>query len=216
MNTIKCRKGLYAITPNQPNTALLLEQIEHALQGKLALLQYRDKTSTATEKLHRAKTIHALCLKYDTPLIINDDPALALACQAEGVHLGQSDGSIQQARKLLGEKAIIGATCHHQLELAIKAETNGADYVAFGRFFHSSTKPGVPLANTQLIKDALNTLAIPIVAIGGITLENAAPLVQAGITNLAVVDNIFSQSNIRQACLKFDHLFYCNHKKTQD
>lgn len=200
-------KGLYAITSNIAETALLLEKVEQALQGGIALLQYRDKISNREETLLRANAIHQLCSKHNVPLIINDNPRLALACHAEGVHLGQSDGSIQQARQLLGKNAIIGVTCHHSLSLAISAEQQGADYVAFGRFFNSTTKPGAPLATIKTLSDAKATLSIPVVAIGGIHHNNAKPLINSGADYLAVVEQIFSADNISENCRRLTALF---------
>lgn len=201
------KKGLYAITPNIAETALLLEKVEQALQGGASLLQYRDKISTPDETLLRAQAIHQLCLNYNVPLIINDNPALALACQAEGVHLGQSDGSILEARQRLGKDALIGVTCHHHLSLALQAQEQGADYVAFGRFFNSTTKPGIPLANLKTLQDAKAALSIPIVAIGGIQHNNAKALINQGADFIAVVEQIFSADNISESCQHFSALF---------
>jgi thiamine-phosphate pyrophosphorylase len=200
-------KGLYAITPDIRDTQLLLNKVKKVLVGGVALIQYRDKISTASEKIFRAKAIHKLCLQHNTPLVINDDPELALASHAEGVHLGQSDGSIHLARKLLGEKAIIGITCHHDVSLAITAELQDADYIAFGRFFNSSTKPGTPLATTDTIINAKKKLHIPIVAIGGITVNNAKPIIDAGANFIAVVDGLFSEKNTTFTCKSFNRLF---------
>jgi len=200
-------KGLYAITPDISDTSLLLDKVEKALIGGVALLQYRDKISSASEKTYRAKAIHTLCRRYRAPLIINDDAELALACEAEGVHLGQTDGSIQQARSLLGNSAIIGITCHHNISLAISAEQQGADYVAFGRFFNSSTKPGAPLATIDTLINAKKTIRIPIVAIGGITVDNVKPIISAGANFTAVADGLFSSKNISSICKGFHNLF---------
>jgi thiamine-phosphate pyrophosphorylase len=200
-------KGLYAITPDEANTHQLLINVEHALQAGIALLQYRDKTSSEDKKLRRAMALRKLCAQYATPLIINDDPELAYQCQAEGVHLGQGDTCISDAREMLGDKAIIGITCHHHLDLALKAQKQGANYVAFGRFFNSSTKPGAPLADTTLLLQAKAQLNIPITAIGGLTLENSTPIINAGADNIAVVEAIFSKENIKDACENFSRLF---------
>ena len=200
-------KGLYAITPDISDTSLLLDKVEKALIGGIALIQYRDKISNTSEKTFRAKAIHTLCLRYRVPLIINDDSELALVCGAEGVHLGQTDGSIQHARTLLGDSAIIGITCHHDISLAITAEQQGADYVAFGRFFNSSTKPGAPLATTNTLINAKKTIRIPIVAIGGITVDNVKPIISAGASFAAVVDGLFSSKNISSMCRDFHNLF---------
>ena len=200
-------KGLYAITPDISDTSLLLDKVEKALIGGAALIQYRDKISNTSEKTFRSKAIHTLCLRYRVPLIINDDPELALACEAEGVHLGQTDDSIQHARTLLGDSAMIGITCHHDISLAITAEQQGADYVAFGRFFNSSTKPGSPLATTDTLINAKKNIRIPIVAIGGITVDNVKPIISAGASFTAVVDGLFSSKDISSMCKGFHNLF---------
>jgi len=200
------KRGLYAITPDQPDRDLLFSMVEQALQGGIALLQYRDKISSAEEMLLRANFLHGLCLKYQTPLIINDSAELALACRAEGVHLGQGDGSIKAARKLLGETAIIGVTCHHHLALAVQAEQQGANYIAFGRFYNSTTKPGSALATLELLNSAVKQLSLPIVAIGGITQTNCQPLIENGASYIAIVEQVFSADNIKQTCQYFSPL----------
>tara|TARA_R110002074_G_scaffold145034_1_gene293255 strand:+ start:119003 stop:119626 length:624 start_codon:yes stop_codon:yes gene_type:complete len=207
MKTPLLNKGLYAITPDISDAEVLLKKVEQALQGGVSLLQYRDKISSADEKLDRAMALQVLCLKYRIPLIINDDAELALECGAEGVHLGQSDGSIKEARELLGKKAIIGATCHHQLELAITAERQGADYVAFGRFFNSRTKPSAPLASVETLIAAKNSVSIPLVAIGGINHANAGSLINAGVDYIAVVEKIFLADDVTLSCQRFCRLF---------
>lgn len=201
------KNGLYAITPNMRDAAVLLKKVEQVLKGGCALLQYRDKTSSSKDRRLRADDIHTLCLRYGVPLIINDDAQLALACHAEGVHLGQSDGCIEEVRQLLGDRAIIGVTCHHNVELAIAAEAQGADYVAFGRFFNSSTKPGAPLATPAILLEAKRSITIPITAIGGFTLDNAQSIIHAGADYIAVVDDVFSSENIIQTSLNYAKLF---------
>ena len=200
-------KGLYVITPDTLNSNELYTKAEQSLQGGVALFQYRDKISAPEEKLKRANTLHTICLNYNVPLIINDDPHLALACQAEGVHLGQSDGSIQKAREIVGKNSIIGITCHHDVALAITAQEQGADYVAFGRFFNSNTKPGIPLATPNTLNNAKNKIVLPIVAIGGITYENASPIIEAGASFIAVIEGVFAKPDTQQACQAFSKLF---------
>ncbi|ORU91335.1 MAG: thiamine phosphate synthase [Cycloclasticus sp. symbiont of Poecilosclerida sp. N] len=209
------KKGLYVITPNNLEAGELYLKVEQALKGGISLLQYRDKSNPAEEKLQRAKALHQLCIKHQVPLIINDDPELAFACQAEGVHLGQGDGSVSDARELLGEIAIIGVTCHHRPELALQAAKEGADYVALGRFFKSTSKPGESLATAQLITDMKKHIKKPVVAIGGITISNAESLVGAGADYLAVIDSVFSQINIQEYCQRFSRIFN-THKETQN
>lgn len=183
-------RGLYAVTDSQLLAGKFLVYVEAALEGGVTLLQYRDKSSDEARRLREAEALRNLCERYKTQLIINDDAELA-ARLGVGVHLGQTDGPLAPVRALLGHKAIVGSTCHASLELAEQAVNEGASYVAFGRFFNSSTKPGALSANLELLEQARIKLHVPICAIGGITLENAAPLVAHGVDLLAVVHGLF-------------------------
>lgn len=190
-------RGLYAITDSQLLAGKLLDYVEAALEGGLTLLQYRDKSSDETRRLREAEALRDLCARYNTRLIINDDAELA-ARLGVGVHLGQTDGPLTPARALLGPKAIIGSTCHSQINLAVQAAKEGASYVAFGRFFNSSTKPGAPTATLDVLDQARSQLKLPVCVIGGITLENAAPLVAHGADLLAVVHGLFGADSTRE------------------
>lgn len=183
-------RGLYAITDSQLLAGKLLPYVEAALDGGLTLLQYRDKSADAARRLREAQALRDLCERYKAHLIINDDAELA-ARLGVGVHLGQTDGPLTPARALLGRRAIIGVTCHSQIELAEQASQEGATYVAFGRFFNSSTKPGAPTATLDTLDQARARLSLPLCVIGGITLDNAAPLVAHGADLLAVVHGLF-------------------------
>ncbi len=183
-------RGLYAITDSHLLAGKLLPYVEAALDGGLTLLQYRDKSEDAARRLREAQALLDLCERYKAHLIINDDAELA-ARLGVGVHLGQTDGPLTPARAVLGRKAIIGSTCHSQIELAEQAAQEGASYVAFGRFFNSSTKPGAPTATLDVLDQARARLSLPICVIGGITLDNAAPLVAHGADLLAVVHGLF-------------------------
>ncbi|SEN67010.1 thiamine phosphate synthase [Pseudomonas sp. NFACC39-1] len=183
-------RGLYAITDSQLLAGKFLAYVEAALEGGVTLLQYRDKSSDEARRLREAEALRNLCERYKTRLIINDDAELA-ARLGVGVHLGQTDGPLAPVRALLGRDAIIGATCHSSLELAEQAASEGASYVAFGRFFNSNTKPGAPSANLELLDQARLKLHIPVCAIGGITLDNAPALVAHGVDLLAVVHGLF-------------------------
>lgn len=202
-------RGLYAITDSQLLTGKFLPYVEAALEGGLSLLQYRDKSQDQARRLREAEALAELCARYKTPLIINDDAELA-ARLGVGVHLGQTDGPLTPARTLLGRDAIIGSTCHAQLELAEQAAREGASYVAFGRFFNSVTKPGAPAADTALLAQARSRLKLPICAIGGITLDNAAPLVAHGADLLAVIHGLFgadSTQDVTRRARAFNALF---------
>ncbi len=183
-------RGLYAITDSQLLAGKWMPYIEAALDGGLTLLQYRDKSSDEARRLREAEALRDMCARYNAHLIINDDAELA-ARLGVGVHLGQTDGPLTPARALLGRQAIIGSTCHSQIELGEQAAKEGASYVAFGRFFNSSTKPGAPTATLDVLDEARARIKLPICVIGGITLDNAAPLIDHGADLLAVVHGLF-------------------------
>jgi thiamine-phosphate pyrophosphorylase len=202
-------RGLYAITDSQLLAGRFLSHVEAALDGGVTLLQYRDKSDDAAQRLREAEALAKLCERYTTQLIINDDAELA-ARLGVGVHLGQTDGPLTPARALLGQQAIIGSTCHAQLELAEQAAREGASYVAFGRFFNSVTKPGAPAASVELLEQARRRVNLPIAVIGGITLDNAAPLVAHGADLLAVIHGLFgadSAQEVTRRARAFNALF---------
>jgi thiamine-phosphate pyrophosphorylase len=199
--------GLYAITPDEPDTAKLLSQAEQALRGGARILQYRNKSADASLKLQQASALRELTRAFDTTFIVNDDAALAAAVGADGVHIGGEDGSVAAARALLGKDRIVGVSCYNRPSLAQEAVRQGADYVAFGAFFPSSVKPGAVCAEVAMLQAARRELAVPIVAIGGITAQNGAQLVQAGADALAVISALWNTSDIAQAAREFDNLF---------
>ncbi|MFJ4391737.1 thiamine phosphate synthase [Pseudomonas soli] len=204
-------RGLYAITDSQLLAGRFLSHVEAALEGGVRLLQYRDKSDDTAHRLREAEALKTLCERYGTELIINDDAELA-ARLGVGVHLGQTDGPLTPARALLGRQAIIGSTCHANLELAQQAAEEGASYVAFGRFFNSVTKPGAPAASVELLEQARAQVKLPIAVIGGITLDNAAPLVAHGADLLAVIHGLFgadSAQEVTRRARAFNALFAC-------
>lgn len=207
------RPGLYAITDSHllPPDRLVCA-VEAALRGGAVLVQYREKSLPFPERLSQARNLVAACRNARQPLIINDDPELARRAGASGVHLGQSDSSLAQARASLGEEAIIGATCHASLRLASKADRAGADYLAFGRFFQSSTKPDAPAADPAILGKA-RALGKPVTAIGGITLYNGESLIRAGADILAVVGSLFDGDDdlIEHRAREFNRLFAAHH-----
>lgn len=198
-------RGLYAITDGP--RADLVHAAQAALEGGARLLQYRDKTDDARRRLHEARALAALCEQYEVPLIVNDDVELALACNATGVHLGEHDGDIAVARAKLGSGAIIGVSCYDSLDRARDAAAAGADYLAFGAFFPSPTKPTAKQAAPQLLRDA-KAFGLPLVAIGGITADNASSLIEAGADYLAVISAVFGAADVRAAAVRFSELFY--------
>ena len=206
-------RGLYAITDSQLLAGgKLLPYVEAALAGGARLLQYRDKSADEARRLREAEALRTLCERYNAALIINDDAELA-ARLGVGLHLGQDDGSLAVARALLGRKAIIGGTCHARLELAEQAAKEGASYVAFGRFFNSQTKPGAPAADLGLLSAARQHVQLPIVAIGGVDLHNAKPLIDGGASMIAVIHALFcadSAQEVEARARAFSALFESN------
>lgn len=199
--------GLYALTPETADTAQLLTQVEAALAGGAAAVQYRDKSDDVACRHEQASELVALCQGFNAPLIINDDLRLADLCGADGVHLGRDDGSVAKARVILGPDKFIGVSCYQSLDLALAAQAEGADYVAFGSFYPSITKPQAVRADTALLHAAITPIHVPIVAIGGITLGNALTLLEAGADSLAVLSALFDASDIRAAAHAFNQLF---------
>jgi thiamine-phosphate pyrophosphorylase len=201
-------KGLYAITPDESDTAELVRKVRLALSGGARVLQYRNKTASTELKLEQAGALRELTREFSVPLIINDDALLARQVDADGVHLGDADGSLIAARALLGSDRLIGLSCYNRAELAYQAARQGADYVAFGSFFASTVKPGAVAAAPDLLREARRKIAIPLVAIGGITADNGAQLLQAGADALAVISAIFGAGDIQYAARQFANLNY--------
>lgn len=200
-------RGLYLITPDGLDPDVLLQRVAAALRGGARLVQYRDKHRPAAARLEIARALRAVCHGHDARLLINDDVELARAVAADGVHLGQSDCPLPEARALLGRQRLIGITCHDRLELALAAAAHGADYVAFGRFFPSRSKPQATAAGITLLQQARRKLTIPLIAIGGITPDNAAPLIAAGADMLAVIDSVLGQPDPYPAAARLSELF---------
>ncbi|MEW8300603.1 MAG: thiamine phosphate synthase [Candidatus Thiodiazotropha sp.] len=201
-------RGLYAITDSRLSPGeRLLQHVEAALLGGAAVIQYRDKSASAARRLADATALRRLCRDHGALLIINDDVDLTEQVGADGVHLGRDDGSLTSARERLGKDAVIGVSCYNRLELAREAVACGADYIAFGRFFPSRIKPDAVQADAALLTAASAELGLPLVAIGGITPENGAPLIRAGADMLAVIHGVFGEADIRAACRRFTRLF---------
>jgi thiamine-phosphate pyrophosphorylase len=199
--------GLYAITPDWDDTARLLRAANAALDGGARVLQYRNKKASAARRLEQALGLSALCRRAGALLIVNDLVELALEVDAEGVHLGATDGDIAAARRRIGTSRWLGVSCYNRLELAGAALAAGADHVAFGSVFASATKPGAVRAPLDLFARARH-LNVPLVAIGGITADNAREVVAAGASAVAVIGDLFEspdpKSRARQFCDIFD------------
>lgn len=207
-------RGLYAITSEAivADQTRLLAAASAALRGGAVLLQYRDKWNHRVVRLRLARHLAALCREAGARLIVNDDATLAAECAAHGVHLGADDGDIAAARALLGGGALIGATCGNSLERAQLAVRAGANYVAFGRFFPSRTKPQAPPAELATLRGAHEHLAVPICAIGGATPDNAPQLIEAGADLIAAIDGVFGASDIEAAARMYARLFVDAHR----
>jgi len=198
--------GLYAITPDEPDTVELLRKVRLALLGGARVLQYRNKAADKALRQEQASALLELTREFDVPLIINDDVMLARQVAADGVHLGNSDVTLGSARAELGSGKLIGMSCYNRLASAHEAVSQGADYVAFGSFFVSTVKPNTVAATTDLLRQARREIAVPLVAIGGITQHNGAQLLKAGADALAVISAVFNAQDIRGAARQFANL----------
>lgn len=199
-------RGLYAITDTPLLAGRLLQAVEAALSGGAVMVQYRDKSADTARRLEEALALRMLCRRYQVPLLINDDVELCLATGADGVHLGQQDSSLQQARERLGSQAIIGVTCHDSLALAESAIAGGASYVAFGAIYASTTKPGATQASLATLSSA-RRFGCPVVAIGGISADNAAPVIAAGADCVAVISDLWGAADITAHAQAISRLF---------
>jgi len=196
-DTMLCRRsraqrlrGLYALTPGLDDTTLLLAKVAAALEGGATAVQYRNKDAAASLRQAQALALARLHAARGALYLVNDDPALAASVGADGVHLGEDDASIMSARELLGPDRIIGVSCYNDFERARAAVEAGADYVAFGSFFPSATKPAACRADLGLLQQA-RSLGVPVVAIGGIDADNARTLIDAGADAVAVINSVF-------------------------
>lgn len=200
-------RGLYAITPDLADGTRLLADVEAALAGGCRIVQYRDKLSVMPERVARAQALRGLTRRFSATLLINDDLALATLIQADGVHLGKDDGNLAAARAMLGPEKILGASCYADFAAASAASRAGADYVAFGAVYPSLTKPEAVTAPIQLFTQAKAELAAATCAIGGITSDNALPLIAAGADLLAVITDLFSAPDISARATAYQRLF---------
>jgi len=200
--------GLYAITDTGLiDTRQLANAVSAAINGGARLIQFRDKGPSSPQRTRLAASVQAVCSRRDVPLIINDDIDLCEQIGAAGVHLGTDDCNLASARERLGAAALIGISCYNRLDLAEKAEQQGADYIAFGSFYSSGIKPDAVRADTELLQRAQRCLSIPIIAIGGITRTNARPLIDAGADMVAVISDVFGSDDIRAAAFEFSCMF---------
>jgi thiamine-phosphate pyrophosphorylase len=212
--------GLYAVTPDGLPDGDLLDRVARSLAGGVRLLQYRAKPAGgagvrsnadthadahAAARVRAAHAIAAACRAAGAMLIVNDDPWLAAEVGADGVHLGRDDGTVARARGFVG-RALVGVSCYDSIERALQAEADGADYVAFGAMFPSRVKPDAVRASPALLATARARLRVPVVAIGGIDLDNAASVLRAGADSLAVISALYAAPDIGAAVRRFNEL----------
>ena len=202
------RRGLYAITSAaDTDPARLAARVRTAIDGGAAMIQYRAKDRTSSDRYAAASLLLDLCRARRVPLIVNDDPALAADVGADGVHVGRDDGDVRSARRIVGDRCIVGVSCYDRLDLALAAAGEGASYVAFGSFFASPTKPHAVPAPIRLLSDAREKIDLPIVAIGGITARNGAALIDAGADFIAAIDGVFGGEDVEHAARGYAALF---------
>lgn len=199
--------GLYAITPDLADTQRLIQQVRLALEGGTRCVQYRNKILDRSIRLQQAAALLRLCREFNVPLIINDSLDMTLEVEADGVHLGVQDCRVSHAKNKLGADKIIGASCYDNLQRATNAEAEGADYVAFGSFFASAVKPFAVQAPLKLLHEAKARLSVPVVAVGGIDLQNASMVIGAGADAVAVISALFNAQDIRETAKEFTALF---------
>jgi len=199
--------GLYAITPDEPSTEILVSKVAQALRGGASAVQYRNKTAAPDLRREQGRALAALCREAKACFIVNDDLALALELDADGAHLGAEDGDLDRARKQLGQDKLLGASCYDRIELAEAAAQAGADYLAFGSVFGSVTKPAAVRAQLSLFTEARRRFTLPLVAIGGITLQNAPQVFAAGADAVAVISALFDAGDIAERAAGFARLY---------
>ncbi len=200
-------KGLYVITDSglMPGESFLF-MVEEALRGGARVVQFRDKSRPDQDMLARACELRDLCERYSACFIVNDHVQLAAESRAHGLHVGEEDADITEARRIM-KGGIIGVSCYNDINRAQKAVAGGADYVAFGSFFPSPTKPDARRAEPELLRQAKDVLPVPICAIGGIRADNAINLIDAGADMTAVISDIWNAPNIRAQAHRYSKLF---------
>jgi thiamine-phosphate pyrophosphorylase len=206
MENLHIIKGLYAVTPEQTDLFLLISQVESCIKGGARLIQYRCKKLSKIEQSKQARKIKIVCDYYKVPLIINDDIELCRILDADGVHLGENDDSLEKARLVLGPSKIIGVSCYNSIDRVKKAVDKGATYIALGACFPTITKPNAPTASLDLIALVLKEFKIPVVAIGGITLENVEFLTKEGVRCIALINSLFKENDIEGTARQFSSL----------
>ena len=198
--------GLYAVTPDSEDTAVLVTKTRAAIAGGAQLVQYRNKLAGPELRREQAVALLEICKRAGALLIINDHVDLAAEIGADGVHIGGEDGTLESARQRLGPHGVIGVSCYRELSRAEAAALGGADYIAFGSFFASSVKPGAVRAPLSILT-AARPLGLPVVAIGGITPDNAGSLIEAGADAVAVISALYAAPDVESAARRFSSFF---------
>jgi len=210
-------QGLYGITPDWPDTDRLLDAVRHAASGGMTALQWRRKTGAQAARMIQGKALRELCSALGVVFIVNDSLETALQLDADGLHMGRDDGPLDLARRALGPSRLLGASCYNQPELAALALRDGADYVAFGAMYASQIKPGAVQATLEHIQsgrrlvrqtdEPAGATRAAVVAIGGITAGNAAPLIEAGADSIALISGLFEAPDVQAAAAHCSALF---------
>ena len=211
MENLHTIKGLYAVTPDERDLFALSSKVESCIKGGARLIQYRSKELSKIERNKQAREIKIVCDYYKVPLIINDDIELCRILDADGVHLGENDDSLEKARLVLGPSKIIGVSCYNSIDRVKKAVDKGATYIALGACFPTITKPSAPTASLELIALVLKNFKIPVVAIGGINLENIDLLINEGVNCVAMINSLFKVKDIEGTARKFSSLIKTRH-----
>ena len=200
-------RGLYLVTPDWNDTEKLIAATEQAIEGGATLLQYRHKTASEALRLEQASALLALCRRFQVPLIINDHLDLCERIDADGIHVGGTDASVAEVRAIIGKEKIVGASCYGDLQLARDAANAGASYVAFGGFYPSLVKKYEVATSPNIITQALSELSIPLCVIGGMTPQNARPLIELGSHSVAAISSVYATSDHRSSAAEFASLF---------
>ena len=201
-------RGLYVLTPEPaPPIEELESNVAAAIAGGAVVVQYRDKHGGRKTRVQNARALLAVCHAHGVPLIVNDDVDLAVEIEADGVHIGKDDASLDVVKRVLGSQVIVGVSCYNSAARAIVAAQEGADYVALGSFFSSKTKPKAIRCSKTVLVEVAAQVSTPVVAIGGITPDNAAELVSSGADLLAVLTGVFSATDVYESAQKFAELF---------
>ena len=213
-SSLRFPKGLYGVTPEWNDTDKLLDAVSAATRGGMVALQWRRKTATPEAGLIQVRRLAEHCRKLGLLFIVNDDWRLAALVDADGVHLGREDGSVAQARLALGADKIIGCSCYNQPQLAAQALKADVDYVAFGAMYPSSVKPDAVQATLEdveqgrmLVESSPIRPRAAVVAIGGITADNAGPVVHAGADSIALISGLFESADIQATAARCTALF---------